>query len=228
MRLLLLCTALFFGGAAAFEVEPGVFLPTTVTYRCDADLESSLLRQFAEWNAAVDNRFTIRPATADESPVLTLTAIASIDGGYIGYTDALAGSARTQIVMPSLYLDNVMLHELGHAFGLAHSTLTAVMYPVISRTPELLTKDDVDGVRAVYGLPPASFPFTIIKTRVKRQHRTFSFTVSGVANPDWVIWDFGDGIQSIGCPGVHWFVRGRYTVTATYLGYSEEIRIKIP
>lgn len=51
---------------------------------------------------------------------------------------------------PDLY--SVLLHESGHAIGLAHSTLsTAVMYPTIMGVYTGLSADDIAGIQAIYG-----------------------------------------------------------------------------
>ncbi|GAB2280395.1 hypothetical protein Dimus_015029 [Dionaea muscipula] len=51
-------------------------------------------------------------------------------------------------------LQAVMTHELGHILGLYHSAdLAAVMYPMYdpNRIKRRLAKDDIDGIRALYG-----------------------------------------------------------------------------
>ena len=46
----------------------------------------------------------------------------------------------------------VILHEFGHALGLAHSTVsTADMYSTYTGQKQTLTSDDISGVQAVYG-----------------------------------------------------------------------------
>ena len=44
------------------------------------------------------------------------------------------------------------MHEIGHALGLYHSDVKgAVMWPTASRGTPKLHKDDIDGVRSLYG-----------------------------------------------------------------------------
>lgn len=61
----------------------------------------------------------------------------------------------TDTVSPAMFdLDSVMLHELGHAFGLLHSEIRgAVMYPSIARgvTNRVPTADDIAGLQQLYG-----------------------------------------------------------------------------
>lgn len=49
-------------------------------------------------------------------------------------------------------LPTVLLHELGHSLGLAHSDdITAVMYPYYGGPNLTLSADDIAGIQAIYG-----------------------------------------------------------------------------
>ncbi len=49
-------------------------------------------------------------------------------------------------------IQSVVMHELGHALGLSHSsTYGAVMYPSYSAVKRALTSDDIAGIQAIYG-----------------------------------------------------------------------------
>ena len=52
-------------------------------------------------------------------------------------------------------LRSVLLHELGHAFGLDHSESGTVMQPYLDagETVRSLTADDIEGMRTLYGVP---------------------------------------------------------------------------
>ena len=81
---------------------------------------------------------------------------------YVAYTyypssstmggDEFLNSGTTFHIGTYLDLYSVLLHESGHALGLAHSTLsTAVMYPTIMAVYTGLSADDIAGIQAVYG-----------------------------------------------------------------------------
>src|SRR5205823_13676432 len=65
--------------------------------------------------------------------------------------DSYRGSLRS-----SQDIQRVALHELGHALGLAHSSVaSAIMNPYISSSYTLST-DDVAGAQSLYGAPSVS------------------------------------------------------------------------
>lgn len=58
-------------------------------------------------------------------------------------------------------IETVALHEIGHIVGLQHSSvLSAVMYAYTNSntTVRVLTQDDIDGFRSLYGQPPEPRP----------------------------------------------------------------------
>src|SRR5262249_28498585 len=66
--------------------------------------------------------------------------------------DAFLNSGTAFQIGTYLDLYSVLLHETGHALGLAHSTLpTAVMYPTIMSVYTGLSADDIAGIQAIYG-----------------------------------------------------------------------------
>lgn len=58
-------------------------------------------------------------------------------------------------------IQGIAAHEFGHALGLAHSDVDAVMYPYVdagSFANRYLKQDDIDGVEYLYGIRPESDP----------------------------------------------------------------------
>ncbi len=74
--------------------------------------------------------------------------------GYLHFDDAetWTRSTRTSTAQP-LDLDAVMTHELGHALGLGHSSVSAAtMWPTyMASAGRSLESDDVAGISALYG-----------------------------------------------------------------------------
>ena len=74
------------------------------------------------------------------------------DAGSITY----AGTATT--------LFQVVLHEIGHALGLAHSSdPLAVMYPTLGFANRTLDSTDTAGIRALYDPPPPHSPAMVFQ-----------------------------------------------------------------
>jgi len=78
---------------------------------------------------------------------------------YNGGTDAgdiVLNSNIAWQVNSDYDFQTVVMHEMGHALGLDHSTLsTADMYPYYNGVKQTLTTDDIAGIQAVYGAYPA-------------------------------------------------------------------------
>jgi hypothetical protein len=116
------------------ELSPLTF--TEVSDPADADIEMGWSNQGPELGYVGD--------------VLAYATFPS-DGGDVWFDDAEPWGVFDGSEF-DLYL--VATHEIGHALGLAHSSVpSALMYPVLTRNTTGLTQDDADAIQALYGLP---------------------------------------------------------------------------
>lgn len=82
--------------------------------------------------------------------------------GYSGYTKSIADDAQNQILkseitifevdkLSKVQFETILRHELGHAFGLAHSTaLEDLMYPTIETNYPYISDCDIDAIVLLY------------------------------------------------------------------------------
>lgn len=102
------------------------------------------------------------------------------DGGFKFYT----GTAGCTTTTASIYIEDVATHELGHALGLSHSSVSdATMYPstaYCSQSNRTLAADDVAAIRSLYGttaiVAPNTAPTVVITSPANGA--TFSSTAS--------------------------------------------------
>lgn len=228
MKSILLAVLLACSPAYAFTTEPGQKLPPHITYYIpDAGLEASFLSGFKQWNDATDNYFDLQKTDDASTAVITVESVDSLPSDYVGMTYATGISASIQILQPppvnDLYsLDRVVLHEIGHALGLGHSQDTsAVMY--FSPIANELSIDDVAGARCIYkSSTPADLSLSITMTGRGRNRK---FACNYPAN-----WSFGDGLtynMQFASVVHHFTARGWYRVSATYLGATQTLNIRI-
>lgn len=146
----------------------------------DYDVVDAISRSFAEWSKVANIEFVqIRDSGKDVGKGTNANIrilFGEIDGRGAGTkgtaisppefreVDEFTFSREGDIIVdiedlrdPSGFLsteDNffsLMLHEIGHAIGLAHITSTpSIMHPKLS-TSDGLTKDDISGVQTLYG-----------------------------------------------------------------------------
>src|SRR5438105_1043929 len=92
--------------------------------------------------------------------------------------DSYRGSLRS-----SQDIQRVALHELGHALGLAHSSVaSAIMNPYISSS-YTLSSDDIAGAQSLYGAPSGSPTPTPSPTATPTPRPTATPTPTPIATP---------------------------------------------
>jgi hypothetical protein len=127
-----------------------------------------------------DSRFgDIRLGAIPLPGALAATVFPSTQGASQGGTNPgdITLSTRYRFRIGANYdLHSVLLHEVGHALGLGHSSAGTVMYGAYTRIKAGLSADDIAGIRAMYGArtpdsydaaapndsPEAASPLTLI------------------------------------------------------------------
>ncbi len=83
---------------------------------------------------------------------LASAAVPPPQNNYSAAGDVTVNTAQPFNIGSTYDLFTVAVHEIGHALGVGHATLSgSVMYPVYTGRKTALTADDVAAVRAVYG-----------------------------------------------------------------------------
>ena len=93
--------------------------------------------------------------------IIKLTNLSNVDG-YSGYTKAIVDESQNQILKATITIYNIesisieqlktiLRHELGHGFGLAHSTAPEdLMYPTINTDYPYISDCDLDAISSLY------------------------------------------------------------------------------
>lgn len=80
-----------------------------------------------------------------------------------------------------IILYNVVLHEIGHVLGLAHSPdKNAIMYPYYNQNVNELGKDDINSIQKLYGKSTTKRPKSESKTTI---HKTLPTTTPVTTTP---------------------------------------------
>lgn len=164
-------TYTFAGDGALDRGNPGGVAPIA-----DELHQAKVETAFSAWTAIANIRFAEAsdPSTAHLS--VYWDAVDG-DGGTLGYAtlsdpdgDGLIEGAAVGEVSrigidpdDEISFDQVVLHEVGHILGLAHTTAYwSVMHPENSQASSIITSGDVGAIRSLYG-PAISTP-TVIGT----------------------------------------------------------------
>ncbi|HEV8112556.1 MAG TPA: matrixin family metalloprotease [Planctomycetota bacterium] len=123
------------------------------------------------------------------SGVLAYTETPIADGWRIFFCNQWTWDDGPGISVVGMDIAGVCTHEYGHALGLGHSTVNgATMYPSISGSgvsQRSIEADDINGVRAVYGVASASKPI-ITNVTVSLHNVTITGSNFAVANTNEV------------------------------------------
>lgn len=231
MRLLVLI--LLASNAFAYEFarnsqgKPVKWDKTRISWRLnDPSLRSATTAAFDEWAKATEYYLHF-----EETSNLDADIKIELDGslsGYLGQTATYYDPPTTTILNSTVQvkwsMKPILLHEIGHALGMAHATGNyqgyvdeydlPVMVNVIEAYRGSLHLDDILGIRALYGLtlPAPTLGVSISNIKGGLYHLEAACDVSWYANGRQVY---------IGSSIYKKFRKGAYSITARYRGIEE-------
>ena len=142
----------------------------------DAEMEQA----FATWSAATGLTFEEVSGSAPADIQIGFSELSSVTTGIVGYTGYQANkgqilAATIQLEDPTqdallpgadghrtysgadATLEQVLLHEIGHALGLADdSDQDSIMYYELTSSNQALDSTDIAGIQALYGTPSST------------------------------------------------------------------------
>jgi hypothetical protein len=166
-----------------------------------ADQQSAVRSAFDIWTAAFGITFTEITSGTPNIEIGWYTGshgdAASFDGTGGTLAHAVTSWSGNQMVSAKIHFDDaeawqnagsnpdlwtVALHEIGHALGLAHSTVSgAIMWPTYSSLQRTLHSDDVSGILAAYSY--ISGPTTLCNG----SNSNYSYSYSGSSSYTWSV-----------------------------------------
>ena len=113
--------------------------------------ETSAQNALEQWQQASRGEITSR---ITEHGSWVISQVSTIPNGQdiLGQTDSYHSTIIIMDDLKAPLFDLVILHEMGHAFGLDHSpNIPDVMYKNATDKPAILTQHDQDSLRALVG-----------------------------------------------------------------------------
>jgi hypothetical protein len=110
----------------------------------------------------IPQKFNLIESAKGEGDITIRFSTQRSGDGYSGYTKSIADESQNQILKSEITIydignlskaqfETILRHELGHAFGLAHSTaIEDLMYPTITTNYPYISSCDVDAIVLLY------------------------------------------------------------------------------
>lgn len=146
----------------AYNIEQNYpITPQELTYSAPDSLNDAAIYALNTWNSALDGRFSIKRVYDNSAYIqyVLVEGLGDISGREVlGDTANYTTYQEIEIVQGNGIWSTV-LHETGHALGLAHTTDPHAIMQAIMQNIIYLDQDDVDGIREIYGYSPKVLDF---------------------------------------------------------------------
>lgn len=229
----LLVVLLLVSNVFAYEFErnsankPVKWDKTSITWKLnDPSLRQATTAALEEWAKATGYYLHFEETSSADADIKV--ELDSSLAGYLGQTATYYDPPTTTILNSTVQvkwpMKPILLHEIGHALGMAHATGNyqghvdeydlPVMFNVIEAYRGSLHLDDILGIRALYGLtlPVPTLGVSISNIKGGLYHLEAANDVSWYANDRSIY--MGKSIYKK-------FRRGTYSIVARYRGIEE-------